>query len=755
MNAPHSVGEVGALPPPGPPLIGREPELRLAQDILSRPHVRLLTLRGPGGVGKTSLALALAYILAPTFAQGVIWVDLAPLRDADQVVSAIARALRMPTPSMPELAAALRSASLLLVLDNFEHLTAAAPQVGALLAAAPGLRVLITSRTVLHLRGESQFAVAPLSLLQSSGSGLPSPAAQLFSVCAQAADPYFVLSEANRTLVERICTRLDGLPLALELAAARLNAVTLSGLLSWLAQPLDVLTDGPQDGPHHGQSLRSTIAWSYGLLTSPERHLLTACGGFVGGFTLPALEAVTGSQSRDTVLRLVEHSLLQSVDSPEPRWRLLEPIREFAAEQLTAQENAEQIHERHARYYLQLVEGAEHTQDLLKPEWQARLTADDANLQVAFHWFVERQRTPEALRLIRALEAYWEGASLHQVQYAWGTRALALPSSHVEPHLRAAVLCSLAYSAQNLGILDTAQQALQEALGLYRQLNDKAGELQVLRILATVRSGMGKYPEALELYAQIQAWFEAEHNDYLLSEVLHNTGALYLLLHHHDQALPYLLRAQLLAERTQYISGVAFILMLRAWIAYLDGDHAQLPERLNEAWTVVQRIQIPTLTARMLLVMACTAFDAGQLKLAALMLGLSEVLQLQVHQPWLPFFTVHVQRLEQQLGKKYASQRALGGSLGLPGLVEEIEAWLEGLGRASPEPEVNAVLTLREREVLQCLEQGASDKRIAQMLAISAGTVSKHVANMLGKLELHNRVELARWAAQQRTDSGQ
>ncbi|GGL87921.1 LuxR family transcriptional regulator [Deinococcus aerolatus] len=758
------------MPLPSTPLIGRAPDVHLAQDLLAQPHVRLLTLRGPGGIGKTRLALELAHHLGPTFAQGALWVDLAPIRDAAQVLPTIAAAVRASGPGVAAIVQAIGPGPLLLILDNFEHVVAAASAVGQLLALLPDLRVLVTSRTVLHLRGEHELYLNPLSLPAAAGSQGTSGAVEMFTVCAQAANPRFAMTGTNRVDVERICVLLAGIPLALELAAARLRVVTPAGLLSWLERPLEVLTAGPSDGPHHGRSLRDAIGWSYDLLTQEERQVFTACGTFIGGFTLDALTAVTDlPHPREQLIRLVEYSLVQSSDllheqrrGSESRWFLLEPIREFATERLKIAED-DTLRDRHATYFLHLAEGAERDVERLTPDWQARLQVEEANLSEALAWFMDRHRSREALRLVQALAPYWEGADQLQVELEWARRALALPGSHEEPKLRADVLCTRAYCEQDLQRLDTTAETLEEAAALYRRLGDEAGETHALRILASVHSGLDDFEQALSLLGQLAARFEAAGDAYLLSETLHNTAVVYMRMGQSDRARPYLERAQPLAEQTGYRNGVAFILMLRVWAGFLDGVRMMPVDLVREAWNAAQQLQMPGLSAMMLLVLASYAREAGLDRFAARLFGLAEAVRAPLGKPWTVCFIPQVRRLETELpallGRRYDMERAAGARLDLQGLQPEIEAWLEGksgrTGVIKPSVDSKGDLTAREQEVLRCLVQGASDKRIAQLLTISPGTVSKHVTNMLGKLGLHNRVELARWAAQNGMDGSE
>ncbi|MFC4637883.1 ATP-binding protein [Deinococcus hohokamensis] len=654
--------------------------------------------------------------------------------------------------------------TLLLILDNFEQVLDAAPDLGQLLGAVPHLKVVVTSRTVLHLRGEHELFVGPLSDHPPDGSTGPSDAEALFALYARTVNPRFVLNESNREDVQRICRLLGGIPLALELAAARLRAVSTAGLLAWLDRPLDVLTAGPSDGPHHGQSLREAIGWSADLLTLEEREIFTACGAFVGGFSLPALAAVTdAAQPLAVLIRLVEYSLIQPVDpasaagtSREARWSLLEPIREFAVELLKGAEHSTVLLQRHAEYFLSLAERAQREVELLSPDSQAQLQADDANLCAALTWFTQQNQGTEALRLVLALGPYWEGGSQHQVELDWSIRALSLPSTHQEPKLRADVLCARAYCEQDLQQLRTTRRTLEEAIDLYEGLHDEAGKVQALRILATVHSGLEQFPEALSLLGDLKARFEASGDAYLLCETLHNTAAVYMRLNQNTLALPFLEQAQPLAEQTNYRNGLGFILMLRVWVSYLEGPKSMPVHRVQEAWNVSQELHLPNLTSMMILVLASYAREAGKYAFAAQLFSLAEHLHAPLGHPWTSCFLPQVHRLETELRallrSKYERERATGLRLGLESLSSDIAAWLadagHGVRRSTPMEAVKVSLTAREQEVLRCVAQGHTDKRIAQLLSISAGTVSKHVANALGKLGLHNRVELARWAAQ-------
>ncbi|ASN82577.1 LuxR C-terminal-related transcriptional regulator [Deinococcus ficus] len=738
----------GGLPARPNTLVGRDEALQVACRLLGDRRIRLLTLRGPGGVGKTRLALDLAYRLGPTFDLGAAWVKLADLRSPAEVLPAIARALRVPGLDQAGLVEHLQLRSLLLVLDNFEHLTPAAAEVAALAADAPRLRLLVTSRTALHVRGEHELPLRPLALPGPSADGRTSPAVQLFVECARRVDPAFELTPAAERAVVRICELLDGLPLALELAAARLRAVSPEGLLAWLSSPLEVLSGGPRDGPHHGHSLRSTVGWSVDLLTPEEREVFAACGVFVGGLTLPALETVTGSaQARAALIGLAEHSLVHPAGGAEPRWTMLEPVREFAAEVLGGRSDAEKIRERHARYYLTLAEQAQpRVQE--DEEERARLRADDANLTAALAWLVQTERTPLALRLMQALEGVWE----HDVtpkHHEWLRRVVALPGAEREPALLAEALLALGVTSRNLQRLDQALDALQAAGALYRQLGDAAGEADVLLLLASAYSSRGEHERALPLFRRAQASYEARNDLRRMNDVANNLGVAYLRAGQPWDAQRCFARTEELSVALGSEQGLAFARALLSWSAYLLGQLDTARALAPLAWQHLRRVPNLLLRYTVLYHMAFHARDAGQVRLAARLIGCSETMRAGTGEPWDSCFRAHAAGLDAELraawGAPYLEWRAEGCALSLDELAPDVEALLDHLA-APASPAGLAPLTARERDVLRLLAQGIPDKKIALHLQISATTVSKHVSSMLAKLEVHNRVELARWA---------
>src|SRR3989440_1215090 len=364
------------LPAQLTPLIGREQEIQAACALLEQPEVRLVTLTGTGGVGKTRLSLQVATDLLNDFADGVCFVPLAPISDPDLVLPTIAQTLGIKEagerPFKDLLQAHLRDKHLLLLLDNFEQVLAAAPELSDLLVGCPQLKILVTSRAVLHIRCEHEFPVPPLALpdlthLPESEALTQYAAVALFLQSAQAAKPDFQLTGTNARAIAEICVRLDGLPLAIELAAARIKLLPPQRLLTRLEHRLQVLTMGAQDVPARQQTLRNMLAWSYDLLDAGEQLLFRRLSVFVGGTTLEAIAALymalgdEPGQVLDGIASLIDKSLLQQSEqeAEEPRFVMLETIREYGRETLTVRGEVNATCQAHAVSYLALAEAAE------------------------------------------------------------------------------------------------------------------------------------------------------------------------------------------------------------------------------------------------------------------------------------------------------------------------------------------------------------------------------------------------------------
>ena len=544
LEAPHR-GRRRALPEPPTALVGRELELVAVAAMLREPDVRLVTLTGAGGTGKTRLAIAVAAELEPELADGACFVGLAALRDPELVGSTIARALEVPErPGEPVervLAEALCDRRLLLVLDNFERLPEAAPLVASLLAAAPGLRVLATSRTPLRLRGEHEYPVPPLSVprrdARGAGSVARSPAVELFVSRARAVRGDFRLDERTAPVVAEICRSLDGLPLALELAAARTNVLAPADLLVRLENRLDVLTAGPRDLPARQQTLRATVDWSHELLDERARALFAALAVFSGGCTLEAATTVCDGDL-DGVSALLDQSLLRRDDGGgELRFRMLETVREYARERLAALPAAARVRRRHAEHFLALAEQAEpHLTGPEAPAWLDRLELEHDNLRAALTWAgAAPERHELELRLATALQYFWRVRGHLSEGRRW--LEAAVERGHDAPAgVRGKALGATAIFVDRYGEHGRARRLYDEALVLFREAGDDGRVARTLSDLGGLSILEEDYARAIELYDETIPLFRESGDVRALSVTLSNLAAVLGLQGDHRRA---------------------------------------------------------------------------------------------------------------------------------------------------------------------------------------------------------------------------
>lgn len=492
---PSAAAPLRALPTPPNALLGRQDELAELRLLLLRDRVRLLVLTGAGGSGKTRLALEAARESSASFANGACFVDLAPLRDPELVPGAIVRALgiqQAPAEPLETLTAALAPRELLLLLDNAEHLRAATPIFVELLAQTPRLTLLVTSRVVLHLSGEHVYPVQPLAREE---------AITLFHQRAREAEPRFVRAAADEQAIGRICARLDGLPLAIELAASRIRTLSPTELVDRLESRLPLLTGGPRDLPARQQTLRATLAWSYDLLDESEQRHLRRLSVFVGGLSLEAAEAVCGT-SLDLLAALVDHNLLQrSATADGSRYTMLETIREYAAERLAASDEADALRRRHAEYFITLAESAN-----LNPGKLARggqrfgiANTEQDNVRTALTWALASGSFELGLRLAVAMDQFWTNHDPREGM-RWFAALLEHPEvESVALDLRAHALRGYGASADIAGEAEAAGSLYEQSLALFEKLGDESNRAVLLHRLGVCAMRRGAPERAREL----------------------------------------------------------------------------------------------------------------------------------------------------------------------------------------------------------------------------------------------------------------
>ena len=506
------------LPLQPTPFIGREQVVTEARTVLAQPEVRLLTLTGPGGMGKTRLGLQLAADLLDQFADGVYVVELAALTDPGLVPTAIGTVLGVEDEGgkmlRERLQEFLREKQLLLVLDNFEQIVDAAPVVAKLLAGCRDLKVLVTSRIRLGLRGERDFDVPSLALpdpqrLPSIDQMTQYDAVRLFVERAVEAKSNFEVTNANAPAVAEICVRLDGLPLAIELAAARVRMLPPQAMLARLKSRLPLLTGGARDLPERHQTLRGAIAWSHELLAADEQALFRRLAVFAGGCTLDAVAAVAAGDELDFDIfdgleRLVDHSLLRQTEDAtgEPRFGMLETIREYGLEQLENTAEADEAHQRHAGFFQEMVEAAEPS-FAGGPEhgaWLDRLETEHDNLRAALRWTLEHE--PEtALRIAGGLGQFWQMRGYLSEGRAWVDAALA-KSGEVQSAFRASVLLAAGHIALWQADSAVAMARLEEALVLARVLGETEYVVRALNGLGAIANRDGDTARAAALFEE-------------------------------------------------------------------------------------------------------------------------------------------------------------------------------------------------------------------------------------------------------------
>jgi predicted ATPase/transcriptional regulator with XRE-family HTH domain/Tfp pilus assembly protein PilF len=531
------------LPGEPTPLIGREHEIEVVGHLLENSNGRLLTLTGPGGVGKTRLALNVARGMSERFPDGVVWVELAPLGEHELVIPSLARALGLEEALGDDQGEALRTylrgRSMLVVLDNMEHLLDAVTDIADLLHSCPGIGMLVTSRARLNIRGEQIYEVPPLELptpgrMHDPGAVASIPSVQLFVWLIQQRDPSFELTEENATYVAEICRRLDGVPLALELVSPKVKLLGIPALLNRLDHALPVLTGGPRDLPTRQQTMEGAVRWSYDLLKPAERALFRRLSVFAGGWGLDAAESVVtiGGEPVGDVLRgiesLADQSLLRQVveyDSAT-RFSMLETLREFGLEQLSEAREREVAQLAHLRWCISLAEAAEKgLAGREQSRWLQRLETEHDNIRAALGLTLV-ECDEERLRLAGALWRFWWWHGHFSEGRAWLAQVLDR-GSHSDSAWRGKALTAAGILAREQGDFGHARTMLEESLAIRRRSGDQRGAAQALNILGLVASSQGDLARAKELFEEGLSVYREAGDQLGVANVLNNLGSVW------------------------------------------------------------------------------------------------------------------------------------------------------------------------------------------------------------------------------------
>jgi predicted ATPase/class 3 adenylate cyclase len=655
------------LPVQPTPLLGREEALAAVCAWLRRDGARLVTLTGPGGIGKTRLAIQAAAELIEDFPDGVWFVRLSRLIDPSLVAPTIAQALGLKEQAGQPIAETLRAhladKRLLLALDNFEQVVGAAGEVAALLEASPGLRALVTSRAPLRLRGEREYPLVPLPLPQSGRGPLPEDlsryaAVALFIERAQAAKPDFAVTAANAPAVAEICARLDGLPLAIELAAARVKTLPPEALLARLSHGLQLLSGGARDADKRQRTMRAAIAWSEDLLSPVERTLFRRLAVFVGGATLEAAEAVCATPEGiepldldllDGLSALVEHSLVQQrEEGGEPRFGMLHVIREYALERLEASDGgteAEALRRAHAMSLVALVEQSRGKQ--AGPEaaaWLDRLEREHDNLRAALGWARDRGEAELGLHLAGILARFWKVRGHFREGRAWVEELLALEAGQIDPVMarprlaeaRARALLNGGALAMEEGDYATGETWTDQARALALAAGDLVMARQALTNLGLIATHKGDLEGAAACYLDSLALARELGDQRGMATVLTNLGYVASLRGDLEGSEARLAEGLALARELDDRNQIALCLNNLGVVARKRGDVAQAEALLREALALCWALGNPGRCAMVLASLAETAGVAGQGERAARLLGASAALREMIGAPQPP-----------------------------------------------------------------------------------------------------------------------
>ena len=750
--------------------VGREKELAEVRRLLQ--DTRLLTLTGSGGCGKTRLALAVAREVVEGFEAGVWLVDLAPLAEPSLVPQALASTLgvrEQPARSLSEtLSDYLGSKKVLVVLDNCEHLVeTCAELVEALLRSCPELRILATSREALGIAGEISWPVPSLTLpdlrrLLDIESLSRYESARLFVERAAAVKSTFTLTEQNAPAVARVCYRLDGIPLAIELAAARTKVLSVEEISDRLDGSFGLLASGGRTALPRHRTLRSTMDWSHELLPEEEQTLFRRLTMFTGGFTLEAAESVCAGEDldRDEVLELLSHLVDKSLvtaqeQGGETRYRLLEMVRKYGGEKLDGAEEVTEVGRRHASFYVELAEEAEpELKGGRQVAWLERLETEHDNLRAAMRWLLNRGESEEAARLGWALWLFWG----IRANFAEGRRSMeqalsAKGSEDMPASARAKALYVEAMMANYQGDHGSAESLAAESLRLFRELNDKLGSAYALSNAGFAANGQGQHRRAITLIEESVELFLEEGQEWGAAIELGFLAVSWRDQGDHGRAKSLAERGLALSRQVGERQAISAALYTLATLAQAERDQERARDLLEEGLELSAELGNDADVAHCFDGLAAVAAAEGMMVRAARLWGAEEALLERMEAAvytYVPDRSLHRSQVEAaraRLGEEaFEAAWAEGRSLS----IEQAIAW--ALDRATT-PETDspktypAGLSAREIEILRLVAGGLTNIEVAERLFLSSRTVDWHLSSVYRKLGLHSRTEAARFAS--------